>query len=306
MCRDNNDDYENGNFSNIIGINNYDTERLQQQRNLLIFIVILVGYNHFNFSLASIIGDPSRSTTSQKEPLRINTHERPLERARRASPRSGATEEKFAACPRIGGGNKNNGFFIIVISTLVGYNHFNFSLASIIGDPSRSTTSQKEPLRINTHERPLERARRASPRSGATEEKFAACPRIGGEIKNNGNKIGINNYDTERLQQQRTLLLIIIFLSFIVISTLVGYNHFNFSLASIIGDPSRSTTSHIEPLRIKTYQRPLERARRVSFRSGATEAKFASCSQKYSLLLPLFLHRRPSSFSSLGFLVSEN
>ena len=192
---------------------------------------------------------------------------------------------------------KNLVFFIVILS-LVGYIHFNFSLASIIGVLSRSSTWHIEPLRINTFQPSLERARRVS--SLATEEKFAACPRIGGEIKNNGKNIGINNYDTERLRLQRNLL------TSIVILSLVGYNHFNFSLASIIGDPSCSTTSHIEPLRIKRYQRLLERARQVSFLSGATEAKFASCSQKYSLLLPLFLHRRPSSFSSLGFLVSEN
>ena len=293
MCRDNDDDDNNGNFGNKIGINNYDTERLRQQWTFFFLIVIssLVGYNLLNFSLASIIGDPSRST-SHIEPLRIRTYQRQLERARLVSPHSRAMEEKIAACPRIGGRNKNNGFFIIVISSLMDYNLFNFSLASIIGGPSRST-SHIEPLRIRTYQRQLERARRVSPRSRAMEEKIAACPRIGGEIKNNGNKIGINNYDTERLRQQWT------FLFLIFISSLVGYNLLNFSLASIIGDPSRST-SHIEPLRIRTYQRQLERAQRVSPR--AMEEKTAACPQK-SLLLPLLLHH---SFSSLVYSVSDN
>ena len=73
MCRDDDDEYTNGNIGNNIGKNNYDTERLRQLRKIflsIIAILYLVGNNgNFNISLASIIRDPS-SSTSHAGPLR--------------------------------------------------------------------------------------------------------------------------------------------------------------------------------------------------------------------------------------------
>ena len=110
MCRDDDDEYTNGNVGNNIGNNNYDTERLRQLRKIflsIIAILYLVGNNYFNISLASIIRDPS-SSTSHADPLRTESLKRLVARARRDSLLR-IIEEKFAVCSRGGGDNKNHG-----------------------------------------------------------------------------------------------------------------------------------------------------------------------------------------------------